>query len=105
MRTPLWDELLTHAPYGVMNPHPVVALKKPGKVEVAALGKTGAHALIKFSAPVDRNIEGVWFFHNGEAQSVASKENLEISGEPQVGRFMGRTQYRLKITRVSGTPS
>jgi single-stranded-DNA-specific exonuclease len=105
MRTPLWDELLTHAPYGVMNPHPVVALKKPGKVEIANLGKTGAHALIKFSAPVDRNIEGVWFFHNGEAHSVASKENLEISGEPQVGRFMGRTQYRLKITRVSGAPS
>lgn len=102
MRTPLWDELLTHAPYGVMNPHPVVALKKPGKVEVANLGKTGAHARITFSAPADRNIEGVWFFHNGEAHGVAAKENLCISGEPQVGRFMGRTQYRLKITRVTG---
>ncbi len=105
MRMPLWDELLTHAPYGVLNPHPVIAIRKPGKVEVANLGKTGAHARITFSAPADRNIEGVWFFHNGEAQSVASKENLEISGEPQVGRFMGRTQYRLKITRVSGNAS
>lgn len=102
MRMPLWDELLLHGPYGVMNPHPVVALKNAGKVEVANLGKTGAHALLKFSAPADRNIEGVWFFHNGAAHGVAEKADLEISGEPQVGRFMGRTQYRLKITRVSG---
>ena len=102
MRTPLWDELLVHAPYGVLNPHPVVALKKPGKVEVANLGKTGAHAKIKFNAPADTNIEGVWFFHNGEATFAAESEELTISGEPQVGKFMGRTQYRLKITRVEG---
>jgi hypothetical protein len=31
---------------------------------------------------------------------MSEQENLIISGEPQVGRFMGRTQYRLKITRV-----
>jgi len=102
MRTPLWDELLLHAPYGVLNPHPVVALKKPGKVEVANLGKTGAHAKIKFTAPADSNIEGVWFFHNGEANNAAGSEDLEISGEPQIGKFMGRMQYRLKITRVEG---
>ena len=102
MRTPLWDELLLHAPYGVLNPHPVVALKKPGKVEVANLGKTGVHAKIKFNAPADTNIEGVWFFHNGEADGAAQSEELEISGEPQIGKFMGRTQYRLKITKVEG---
>ncbi len=102
MRTPLWDELLVHAPYGVLNPHPVVVLRKPGKVEVANLGKTGAHAKIKFNAPADSNIEGVWFFHNGEAKVAAESEELMISGEPQIGKFMGRTQYRLKITRVDG---
>lgn len=100
MRMPLWDELLMHAPYGVMNPHPVVAVKKTGRVEVAALGKTGAHAKIKFASPADRNIEGVWFFHGGAADGVASKDDLVVSGEPQVGKFMGRTQYRLKITKV-----
>lgn len=100
MRMPLWDELLLHAPYGVMNPHPVVAVKKTGRVEVAALGKTGAHAKIRFSSPADRNIEGVWFFHGGAANSVAAKDDLVVSGEPQVGKFMGRTQYRLKITKV-----
>ena len=98
MRIPLWDELLVHAPYGVMNPHPVLAVRKSGKIEVANLGKTGAHAVVRFSAAAD--IEGVWFFHNGEASDAAGSENLTISGEPQVGRFMGRTQYRLKITRV-----
>ncbi|MBX3721156.1 MAG: DHH family phosphoesterase [Turneriella sp.] len=100
MRMPLWDELLIHAPYGVMNPHPVVAVKKAGKVEVANLGKTGAHVKIKFAAPADRNIEGVWFFHGGAAEGVAGRDNLVVSGEPQIGKFMGRTQYRLKITRV-----
>lgn len=100
MRMPLWDELLLHAPYGVMNPHPVVAVKKTGRVEVAALGKTGAHAKLKFASPADRNIEGVWFFHGGAAASVASKDDPVVSGEPQVGKFMGRTQYRLKITKV-----
>jgi single-stranded-DNA-specific exonuclease len=100
MRMPLWDELLAHAPYGVMNPHPVLAVVKPGKVEVASLGKTGAHAKMKFAAPADRNIEGVWFFHNGEAEKVQSHGELVVSGEPQIGRFMGRTQYRLKITKV-----
>ncbi len=100
MRIPLWDELLTHAPYGVLNPHPVLSVRKTGKIEVANLGKTGAHAVVRFSAAVDRNIEGVWFFHNGEARDAADQENLIISGEPQVGKFMGRTQYRLKITRV-----
>ena len=100
MRMPLWDELLAHAPYGVLNPHPVVAVQKTGRVEVAALGKTGAHAKVKFSAPADRNIEGVWFFHNGEADSVAAKDDPVVSGEPQIGKFMGRTQYRLKITKV-----
>ncbi|HMY12148.1 MAG TPA: DHHA1 domain-containing protein, partial [Turneriella sp.] len=100
MRIPLWDELLTHAPYGVLNPHPVLAVKRTGKIEVANLGKTGAHAVVRFSAAADRSIEGVWFFHNGEARGAAGQENLTISGEPQVGKFMGRTQYRLKITRV-----
>lgn len=100
MRMPLWDELLIHAPYGVMNPHPVVAVQKPGKVEVANLGKTGAHVKIKFAAPADRNIEGVWFFHGGAADGVAERADLVVSGEPQVGKFMGRTQYRLKITRI-----
>jgi single-stranded-DNA-specific exonuclease len=102
MRTPLWDEILTHAPYGVLNPHPVIAIKKPGKVEVSNLGKTGAHVKIRFSAPADRNIEGVWFFHGGAADGVADRNNLVVSGEPQVGKFMGRTQYRLKITKVAG---
>jgi single-stranded-DNA-specific exonuclease len=101
LRIPLWDELLVHAPYGVMNPHPVIAIKKPGQIAVMELGKTGAHAVVKFSAPADSNIEGVWFFHNGEALSAANRETLTISGEPQVGKFMGRTQYRLKITRVT----
>lgn len=101
MRMPLWDELLAHAPYGVLNPHPIVAVKKPGKVEVSQLGKTGAHAKIRFSAPADRNIEGVWFFHGGAADAVSKSENIVVSGEPQIGKFMGRTQYRLKITRVS----
>jgi single-stranded-DNA-specific exonuclease len=100
MRIPLWEELLTHAPYGVLNPHPVLAVKRSGKIEVADLGKTGAHAVVRFNAAADRSIEGVWFFHNGEARGAAGQENLTISGEPQVGRFMGRTQYRLKITRV-----
>lgn len=100
MRIPLWDELLTHAPYGVLNPHPVLAVKRTGKIEVSNLGKTGAHAVVRFSAAADRSIEGVWFFHNGEARGAAGQENLTISGEPQVGKFMGRTQYRLKITRV-----
>jgi len=100
MRMPLWDELLVHAPYGVMNPHPVVAVKKAGKVEVSPLGKTGAHVKIKFSAPADRNIEGVWFFHGGAAEGMAQRENLVVNGEPQVGKFMGRTQYRLKITKI-----
>ncbi len=101
MRMPLWDELLLHAPYGVMNPHPVVAVQKPGKVEVANLGKTGAHVKIKFSAPADRNIEGVWFFHGGAAEGVGERTDLVVSGEPQVGKFMGRTQYRLKITKIT----
>lgn len=100
MRMPLWDELLVHAPYGVMNPHPVVAVQKTGKFEVSNLGKTGAHVKIRFNAPADRNIEGVWFFHGGAADGVAEKENAVVKGEPQVGKFMGRTQYRLKITRI-----
>lgn len=100
MRVSLWDELLTHAPYGVLNPHPVLAVKRSGRIEVADLGKTGAHALVRFSAAADSSIEGVWFFHNGEARGAASHDDLVISGEPQVGKFMGRTQYRLKITRV-----
>jgi len=100
MRMPLWDELLIHAPYGVMNPHPIVAVKKPGKLEVANLGKTGAHVKIKFESPADRNIEGIWFFHGGGAAGLAGTNSLVLSGEPQVGKFMGRTQYRLKITKV-----
>lgn len=101
MRLPLWDEFLIHAPYGVMNPHPVVAVKKAGKVEVANLGKTGAHVKVKFAAPADRNIEGVWFFHGGAADGMAAREDLVVNGEPQIGKFMGRTQYRLKITKIS----
>lgn len=101
MRVPLWDELLAHAPYGVMNPHPVLSVRRSGKIEIADLGKTGAHAVVRFASAADRSIEGVWFFHNGEAAHAAGKENLTVHGEPQVGRFMGRVQYRLKITQVT----
>ncbi|MBV6494082.1 MAG: hypothetical protein LDLANPLL_02108 [Turneriella sp.] len=101
MRTPLWDELLIHAPYGVINPHPIVKILNSGKVELSPLGKTGAHAKLRFSQPADTNIEGVWFFHGGKAESVIHREAISISGEPQVGKFMGRLQYRLKITQVT----
>ncbi|HRP68328.1 MAG TPA: DHH family phosphoesterase [Turneriella sp.] len=101
LRTALWNELLTHAPYGVINPHPIVSILEAGKVEISPLGKTGAHAKIKFAPPADASIEGVWFFHGGAAESIATRENLIVSGEPQVGKFMGRVQYRLKITKIS----
>jgi len=101
IRMPLWDELLAHAPYGVLNPHPVVSVQKTGRVEVAALGKTGAHVRMRFPAPVDRNIEGVWFFHGGAADAVGGRDDLIVSGEPQIGKFMGRLQYRLKIIKVA----
>lgn len=101
MRMPLWDELLAHAPYGVMNPHPVLSVRRSGKIEIADLGKTGSHAVVRFASAADRSIEGVWFFHNGEAANAVGKENLTVHGEPQVGRFMGRVQYRLKITQVT----
>lgn len=101
MRMPLWDELLAHAPYGVLNPHPIISVQKTGRVEVAALGKTGAHVRMRFQAPVDRNIEGVWFFHGGAADTVGDRDDLIVSGEPQIGKFMGRLQYRLKIIKVA----
>ncbi len=103
MRIPLWEELLAHAPYGVMNPHPVLELTNTGKLEVSALGKTGAHATVKFSAAIERTIQGVWFFHNGEATNASERDDLKVRGEPQIGYFMGRTQYRFKILQVSST--
>jgi len=95
-----FDEILAFAPYGVMNPHPSIDLAYEGNLSLQELGKSGNHAIIKFDSLIERSIEAIWFFHNGEAHKVATQNQTRWCVEPQITRFQGRTKYRLKVKKV-----
>ncbi len=96
--TSLWNEALRFAPYGSGNPHPELLIEATAPLKINPLGKTGDHARIVFSAIKNPLIEAVWFFHGGEAQEAGQYEKYMISAEPQIGFFMGKSKFQLKVT-------
>ncbi len=103
--TTIWEECNLFAPFGKKNPAPVLAIRLTQPVMCENIGKSEEHVKIKFFACKNELIEGVWFFHKGEADKL-SKHAIEekpqiLFAEPSMDSWRGRKVYRLKVTKIS----
>lgn len=96
----LWQSLLRFAPYGPLNPHPVLAIHNTEPVRVKTMGEQGAHARLTFSGIVNSNIEGVWFFHNNNIETIEPGQKYIWHAEPHFNYFRDQMKYQLKIKKV-----
>lgn len=96
----LWKEMLSFAPYGPGNPHPVILIEPTAKVSATPMGKDGLHSRINFKAIQNPLIEGVWFFHGIEVNKL-SQNVVQIKAEPQMNHFNGKIKYQLRIIGVN----
>lgn len=95
-----WNDFLTFSPYGVMNPHPTAQIHIKSPIRVKLMGTEKRHARILFDGVHEKNVEGVWFFHNGEALQFDKKMNLSITAEPHFNYYQNKIKYQLKIKKV-----
>ncbi len=95
-----WNDILVFSPYGIMNPHPEVEITAVRPVRISNIGEGEKHAKVFFTGIPDKSIEGIWFFHGGEAQKFHEKNNLAIVAEPHFKYFRERLTYQLKIKKV-----
>lgn len=95
-----WQDFLTFSPYGVLNPHPETVIRTKSPVHIKLMGEEKKHARVIFDGVNEKNIEGVWFFHNGDAKQFDKKENLSILAEPHYNYFRNERKYQLKIKKV-----
>ena len=101
IQTSLWEECRIFAPFGKENPHPVLAIRITQPVEKIAFGKTNDHLKIKMKALKSDQVEGIWFFHNGEADQLTEEyHSYKILAEPQINDYNGRKNYRLNIKSI-----
>lgn len=103
IRPEIWRELEIFAPYGHMNPHPVLSIKPTLPVEITPMGSEGAHARLDFKGVNFSDIEGVWFFHNNLIHETESSKSL-FAAEPHINFFRGRRKLQLKIKKVDALP-
>ena len=94
-----WSEWLAFAPYGVLNPHPTIAVPKQGNVDYTLMGDAKNHARLNFSNVIEKRIEGVWFNHKGETHKL-EEDHLTLIAEPHYNHFRGQVKYQLKIKEL-----
>ncbi len=95
-----WQEWLSFAPYGIMNPHPVIAIEPTRSVAFHTMGEDNGHARLNFKGIADASIEGVWFFHGEDMPKQHEKKLSKIFAEPHLNYFAGKIKYQLKVKRI-----
>ena len=100
VNTNLWKLIDTFAPYGILNPHPIICIENTVGVSYKNMGKEANHARLLFSNIPDGRIEGVWFFHQGNINIINENKILDIFAQPHYNEFQGKLKYQLKITNI-----
>ena len=96
----LWKQCLVFAPYGILNPHPLVSISSSKSFNIQSIGKDNSHAKVDFEAITNQSIEGVWFFHGNKIDTIEKKSSLSWIVEPHINYFRGKVKYQLQIKDV-----
>ncbi|MDH5721137.1 MAG: DHHA1 domain-containing protein [Spirochaetia bacterium] len=100
----LWDSFLSFAPYGPLNPHPIISVDLTPPTKIIKMGEDGKHARFTFNDTIQKNTEGVWFFHQNKIDDIKTNEHLRLTAEPHRNYFQNRLKYQLKIKTVDNMP-
>ena len=104
LRASFWTYCFTFAPYGQLNPVPLLSIdiSQEERLQVYLMGEEQKHARILFVGSGSSSmIEAVWFFHNGEALKLTEPKQRTIVAKPQFNFFNGKTTYQLNIQSVT----
>jgi len=93
------EKCLSFAPYGILNPHPVLSVSILPPFQIKKIGEKGAHAKIKINHGLS-DIEGIWFFHGDLVDDIDKDKSVTFLAEPQRNYFQNRIKYQLKIKTV-----
>ena len=101
IKTSIWEECKVFAPFGKNNPHPVLSIRITQPIKKNSFGEGNNHLKIKMQGSSDEQIEGIWFFHNGEAERLTEEyDSYRILAEPHIHEYKGIRSYRLNIKEV-----
>ena len=99
LRSNVWSDCKLFAPYGQLNKLPLLSIQCNEDIQIKMMGDNNQHAKVIFKDFKESSIEGVWFFHNGEALQLNQKKNRLIIAEPQVNLFNGKSTYQFNIKK------
>lgn len=101
----LWDDISFFAPYGQMNPHPLLRIEPTSKIEVKFMGEEDAHARLNFTANKRKTVNVVWFFHPLNKMNKDVLHENYFFAEPHINVFLGKRTFQLKITASNQAPT
>ena len=87
-------------PYGLGNPHPVLACKNFRGSNARAIGKEGTH--LTFS--VDEDIRAV-AWSCGNLAPLVEKELIDIAYEPELNEWQGKVRIQCKVSSLEPADS
>lgn len=100
----LWQDVSLFAPYGQMNPHPLLCIEPTSKVEVEWIGKEKSHARLNFTANKRGLVEAVWFFPPLKKMDLDVLHKNYFFAEPHINTFLGKMKFQLRITSAQKIP-
>ena len=84
-------------PYGLGNPHPVLACKNIRGTSARAMGKDGVH--LSFTISEEQNIRAV-AWNCGNLAPLVEEESIDIAYEPEVNEWQGEVRIQCNISSL-----
>ena len=84
-------------PYGLGNPHPVLACKNIRGSSARAMGKDGVH--LSFTISEEQNIRAV-AWSCGNLAPLVENESIDVAYEPELNEWQGEVRIQCKISSL-----
>ncbi|MES0491716.1 MAG: DHH family phosphoesterase [Leptospirales bacterium] len=99
IRTSLWNDIKTFAPFGQSNPYPLLLLEITQPPKYSFMGKEKNHLKLNFPAISTSLVEGVWFFGAENKDFFDQYDKYLFAAEPNINYFFGKTKYQLRFVQ------
>ena len=95
------DEFNKFEPYGLGNPHPILAFKNVRGTAARAIGKDGSHLsfLISSESPTVPNIRAV-AWNCGNLAPLVENESIDIAYEPSLDFWQGEVRIQCAVSSL-----
>ncbi len=84
-------------PYGLGNPHPVLACKNFRGTSARAMGKDGVH--LSFTISEEQNIRAV-AWNCGNLAPLVEEESIDLAYEPEINEWQGEIRLQCNVSSL-----